>query len=143
MKKQMLGIAAALFLTTLMPAQSHAQYSTNATVPFSFHVGNADMPAGKYEVRHLELGASTAQEIRRTDSSAATFVIANVASPKPEAPAQLIFHCYNRNCFLSEIWTGNGRGWSLAPSRREKEIAQGSTTENELAVVTLPLSVKP
>jgi len=65
-----------------------------------------------------------------------------VESKDNNAQPKLIFNCYSHECFLSEIWTGSGQGRKLVESSREKEVSR-ATAENELAVVTLPLTVTP
>jgi hypothetical protein len=143
MTKQILTVAAALVFTALAPAQSHAQQVTQAKVPFAFQTGNTMMPAGEYQIRRALQSTKEVQQIRRADSSASTFVltIPTESRNKYDDP-KLIFHCYSKECFLSEIWTGNGKGMKLMVSRREKEVSRASV-ENELAVVSLPLTVTP
>jgi hypothetical protein len=143
MKKQILAVAAALVFTALAPAQSHAQQITQAKVPFAFQVGNTMMPAGEYQIQRALPEVKTLQLIRRTDSSASTFVRTNVVESRDKnAESKLIFHCYSNECFLSEIWVGSGQGLKLEQSRREKEVSRAKA-ENELAVVSLPLTVRP
>jgi hypothetical protein len=143
MKKQILAVAAALVFTALAPAQSHAQQVTQAKVPFAFQAGNTMMAAGEYQIQRALPEVRTLQLIRRTDSSASTFVLTNVVESRDKnAGSKLIFHCYSNECFLSEIWVGSGQGLKLEQSRREKEVSLAKT-ENELAVVSLPLTVTP
>jgi hypothetical protein len=143
MKKQILAVAAALVFTTLAPAQSHAQQVTQAKIPFAFQVGNTMLPAGEYQVRPALPNTKVVEQIRRTDWSAATLVNTNAVEGKDtNAQPKLIFNCYSDECFLSEIWTGNGQGRKLVKSSREKELSRAKA-ENELAVVTLPLTVTP
>jgi hypothetical protein len=143
MKKQILAVAAALVFTALAPAQTHAQQVTQAKVPFAFQAGNTMMPAGEYQIQRALPEVKTLQLIRRTDSSASTFVGTNVVESRDKnAESKLIFHCYSNECFLSEIWAGNSQGLKLMPSRREKEVSLAKA-ENELAVVSLPLTVRP
>ncbi len=143
MKKQILAVAAALVFTALAPAQSHAQQITQAKVPFAFQAGNTMMPAGEYQIQRALPEVKTLQQIRRTDSSASTFVRTNVVESRDKnADPKLIFHCYSNECFLSEIWAGSGQGLKLEQSRREKELSRANA-ENELAVVSLPLTVTP
>jgi hypothetical protein len=143
MKKQILAVAAALVFTALAPAQSHAQQITQAKVPFAFQVGNTMMPAGEYQIQRALPEVKTLQLIRRTDSSASTFVRTNVVESRDKnAESKLIFHCYSNECFLSEIWVGSGQRLKLEQSRREKEVSRAKA-ENELAVVSLPLTVRP
>jgi len=143
MKKQILAVAAALVFTALAPAQSHAQQVTQAKIPFAFQAGNTMMPAGEYQIQRALPSTKALQQIRRTDSSASTFVLTNVVESRDKnADSKLIFHCYSNECFLSQIWVGSGQGLKLMPSRREKEVSLAKT-KNELAVVALPLTVTP
>jgi hypothetical protein len=143
MKKQILAVAAALVFTALAPAQSHAQQVTQAKVPFAFQAGNTMMPAGEYQIQRALPEVKTLQQIRRTDSSASTFVSTNVVESRDKnAGSKLIFHCYSNECFLSEIWVGSVQGLKLEQSRREKEVSLAKT-EHELAVVAVPLTVTP
>ncbi|MGA7225753.1 MAG: hypothetical protein WA673_22035 [Candidatus Acidiferrales bacterium] len=145
MKKQILAVAVALLFTALAPVQSHAQQLTQAKVPFAFQAGNTMMPAGEYQVQRASTAATTTQLIRSTDSSVATFVLTNaIDSSDKKTNPRLIFHCYNNEdeCFLSEVWVGNGQGLKLLESRREKELSRAAA-ENELAVVSVPLTVTP
>jgi hypothetical protein len=143
MKKQILAVAAALVFTALAPAQSHAQQITQAKVPFAFQAGDKMMPAGEYQIQRVLPSTKAVQLIRRADSSASTFVLTNVVESRDKnADPKLIFHCYSNECFLSEIWAGSGQGLKLEQSRREKEVSCAKA-ENELAVVSLPLTVTP
>jgi hypothetical protein len=143
MKKQILAVAAALAFTTLAPAQSHAQQITQAEIPFAFQVGNTMLPAGEYHVQRALSNTKTVELIRRTDSSASLFVNTNgVETSDKDVQPKLIFHCYTHECFLSEIWTGSGQGRKLVESSREKDLSRAKA-ENELAVVTVPLTVTP
>jgi len=141
MTKQILTMAAALAFTALAPVQSHAQQVTQANVPFAFQVGNKSMPAGEYRIQRALPSNTALQLIRRTDSSAAMLVLTNPTDTRSNN-AELIFHCYSNECFLSEIRTGHGQGLKLAVSRGEKELSHANG-ENELALVSLPLTVTP
>ena len=143
MTKQILTVAAALVFTALAPVKSHAQQVAQANVPFAFQTANAKMPAGEYQIRRVLSSSKDVQQIRRADSSASTVVLTIPADSRTkDAGPKLIFHCYTHECFLSEIWTGNGEEMKLVVSRREKELSRISA-ENELAVVSLPLTVTP
>ena len=145
MTKQILAVAAALLFTALAPMPSRAQQLTQAKVPFAFQAGSTMMPAGEYQIQRASTAATTTQLIRSTDSSVYTFVLTNaVDSSDKKTEPRLIFHCYNDQdeCFLSEIWPGNGQGLKLIESRREKELSRAAA-ENELAVVSVPLTVTP
>jgi hypothetical protein len=145
MTKQILAVAAAVLFTAFAPVPSHAQQLTQAKVPFAFQAGSTMMPAGEYRIQRASAVSTATQLIRSTDSSVYAFVSTNAldSSDKKTEP-RLIFHCYNDKdeCFLSEIWVGNGQGLKLVESRREKELSRAAA-ENELAVVSVPLTVTP
>jgi hypothetical protein len=141
MKKQILTVAAVLLLTTFAPL-SHAAPTTQAKIPFAFQVNNKTMPAGEYRISGVYASSDAAQQIRRNDTGAGAFLPTMVlyhtgGNSKPK----LVFHCYDKECFLSEVWSGDGRAWKLAESRREKEVSRVNP-ENDLASIAVPLSVK-
>jgi hypothetical protein len=141
MKKQILTVAAALAFTALASAPSHAQEITQAKIPFTFNVENTKMPAGEYQIQRALPSSKAVQLIRRTDSSASMFVLTSPTDAKGN-DSELIFHCYGDECFLSEIRAGNRQGLKLPVSRGEKEASRANG-ETELAVVSLPLTVRP
>jgi hypothetical protein len=142
MKTQLLAVAAALVFTALAPAPSQAQ-QVRASVPFAFRAGDTMMPAGEYQVERGLSASKKVQRIQRTDSSTSAFVATNpVDTPDKNVEPKLIFHCYSDECFLSEIWTGEGQGRKLIESSREKELSRAHA-EDELAYVSLPLTDRP
>jgi hypothetical protein len=143
MKKQMLAAAFALVFTSLAPTPSQAQQVMRAKIPFTFQAGSTMLPAGEYRVQQAFIATETVQQLRDADSSSAVFVGTYSVDPgSKHVEPRLIFNCYTNVCFLSEIWTGNGQGRKLVQSRREKELTR-MKAENELAVVSLPLTVTP
>jgi hypothetical protein len=94
MKSQILTVAAAVVFTALAPAVSHAQEVTEAKVPFAFQAGEAKMPAGEYQIRRTLSSSKAVQQIRRTDSSASTFVMTYPTDAREKnAVPKLIFNC--------------------------------------------------
>jgi cell division protein YceG involved in septum cleavage len=143
MKKQMLAAAFTLVFTSLAPTRSQAQQVMQAQIPFTFQAGSTMLPAGEYRVQPAFTATETVQQLRDADSSSAVFVGTYSVDPgNKHVEPRLIFNCYTNVCFLSEIWTGNGQGRKLVQSRREKELSR-MKAENELAVVSLPLTVAP
>ena len=142
MKKQMFTVAAALLLGAFAPL-SHAAPVTQAKIPFAFEVNNKTMPAGEYELARVFENSNAPQMIRSTDSGAGAILPTMVLhyTDRSSGP-KLVFRCYGRECFLSEVWSGDGRAWKLSESRREKEITQISADEEDLASIAVPLSAK-
>lgn len=141
MKKQMFTVAAALLLSTFAPL-SHAAPATQAKIPFAFEVNNKTMPAGKYELTRVFENSSAPQVIHSTDSGTGSVLPSMVLQyTDPRVGPKLVFHCYGRECFLAEVWSGDGRAWKLSESRREKEITQAKPQEY-LASIAVPLLAK-
>jgi hypothetical protein len=124
MKRNLLLFAAALALvvTTVASAQST---KVKVTVPFSFIVNRANLPAGEYLVQSVDVEGKVLA-IRNVETNTTNLVIFNsctsLASP---TQTKLIFHRYGERYFLSRIWVaGNTSGHELSHSSREKEVAK-------------------
>jgi len=142
MKKQVLAVAALAVAAAFAPTTSHAQTTTKAEVPFAFQAGDRTMAPGKYEIRRLQIGNGNEQLIQESGTTNRMYLSAKFAERDLSGgEARLVFHCYNHDCFLYEVWDGNGRGWRLFESNREKELATNSVNI-QLAVVTLPMTHK-
>lgn len=122
MKNLLVTAALALLATTAASAQS---VKVKATVPFSFIVNRATLPAGQYMLSSVD-DQGTAIAIRNLDSNTTNLVLSNACeSAKSSDNAKLVFHRYGSRYFLSQVWTGgNNRGREMLPSAREKEIAK-------------------
>jgi hypothetical protein len=95
------------------------------TVPFSFIVNRANLPAGEYLVQSLDVEGKVLA-IRNVETNTTNLVMFNsctsLASP---TQTKLIFHRYGERYFLSRIWVaGNTSGHELSASPREKEVAK-------------------
>lgn len=122
MKRQALQFAALCLLLTFAFTLAHAQSRITVKVPFNFLLANKTFPAGQYSVSssgdHLTLQDSTGTPI--------FFGIANqVSGRRVGDTGQIVFHCYEDRCFLSEFWTPTREhGNQLLPSRYEQELAK-------------------
>jgi hypothetical protein len=123
MKRNLLvAMALALLVTTAASAQT---VKLNVTVPFSFIVNGAALPAGEYSVSSMD-DHGTVLAIHNLNSKA-TSLVSSIACVKRDYPTQskLIFRRYGDRYFLNQIWTeGNNDGRELPPSAREKEVAR-------------------
>ena len=127
MKKQIL-IVASLVLTiwvlalgfAVAPASAQT-VAVQAKVPFNFTVLGKTFPAGEYTLS----SAPHELKIRDAHQRLVAVVIANEVPGRSRATAQIIFHCYDERCFLSELQSptqGNGR--QLLMSKMEAELAK-------------------
>lgn len=133
MKRNLL-IAAVLALlgTTAASAQT---VNVNASVPFSFTVNRATLPAGEYSVKSMD-EQGTALAIRDLNSNTANLVLSNTCrSSKSAGQTKLLFHRYGNHYFLSQIWIeGSDAGRELPPSAREKEVARDLSMQQVVLV---------
>jgi hypothetical protein len=147
MKKVLSRVTGMLALALLAAYAVEAQEPVLVNIPFAFTAGRMALPAGEYRVENTG-AASPLLLIERTDGSAAAYVISNaVETNRPQAHSKLIFHCYGKSFFLSQVWVeGHSRGRELAPSTKEKE-QQGLLARNEapdqVTIVARLISSKP
>lgn len=108
-------------------------------VPFAFHSGSQQMPAGVYTV---EIQSNQLVLLRGRSKSG--YLMTNPEETRtPSGTGKLIFHRYGEQYFLSEIWTRESRtGQRAVKTRQEKEaeLAQNWTSPvtRELALNQLP-----
>jgi len=119
---------AALAVMCVLATFVQAQSRITVNVPFNFVLSDKTFPAGQYSL-------SSAQEKLTVQNSAGKIIfmaITNPVSGRHVGPTgEVIFHCYETRCFLSEFWTPvQEYGDQLLPSRYEKEVAKhGESTE--------------
>lgn len=124
MKRNLMFFATALALlvTTAASAQT---IKLKATVPFSFIVNRATMPAGEYAVESVD-DQGRVLLIGDLNSKAKRLVVSNSCDSVAKATdTKLIFHRYGNRYFLSQVWVrGNSLGHEIPASAREKEVAR-------------------
>jgi len=121
MKKNMFQLAAPCllaFTSTLAQAQSRI----TVKVPFNFLISDRTFPAGQYSV------SSSRNQLTVQDSTGKQVFIGitnPVSGRRVGETGQVVFHCYENRCFLSEFWTPTrDNGNQLLPSRYEAELAK-------------------
>jgi hypothetical protein len=126
----LIAVALALFGTTAAIAQT---VDVKASVPFSFTVNRATLPAGEYSLKSMD-ERGTALAIRNLNSETANLVLSNSCrSPKSASQTKLLFHRYGNHYFLSQIWIeGSNAGRELPPSAQEKEVAKDFSMQQVL-----------
>ena len=125
MAKQMIKTLSMLMLlavvalaTTAVSAQTSRRVVAN--VPFSFIVGDKELPAGTYWVQPTAFGSGILR-IAGTANSKSTVRLSNLLHRNYAGKGKLVFHRYQDQYFLSEIWpTGEYDGRLLMKSSREK-----------------------
>ena len=124
MKKNLAALAMTLAL--LASAGAYAQtVHVETTVPFSFNVGNTQLPAGKYEIQSAGV-TGRVLNIRNRDTGEGTFVLPQACeSSKASTESKLVFHRYGRQYFMAEFWvSGYTQGHQFKAGRKETELAK-------------------
>src|SRR5271157_1209804 len=124
-------------LAWLAAFSAFGQEKLRVDIPFEFHVANAVLPAGQYNVdpsgRNIPNLMTLDCDACGTQATALTFSAGGGASIPTEG--RLVFNKYGETYFLSEVWTpGNAYGRALSESKTERELARTTTH----ARITLP-----
>ena len=143
MKSKVLTTSMLLFVAAVAAGPSHAQQISKINIPFAFQVGSKTLPAGEYRVMRALQDSSVAQLIQSTDGKTTVVVLTDGVIPKNlDITPKMVFHRYGHEYFLSQIWTGAGRGRQLSTSKREKEVMRG-LNESEVAILFEPEPLRP
>ena len=141
MMKTLCRVTGMLALAFLAAHAVRAQEPLLAKIPFAFTAGAMALPAGEYRIEKLAVGSAVLL-IQGTDNRAATFVMWNpTEANRPQTKSKLIFHCYGKRYFLSQIWVeGNSRGIELPRSTQEKEALQARNDKPEEVTIVASLA---
>jgi len=124
-----------VFALTIFAGKASAQIEgdLDAVIPFQFHVGTRELPAGKYRIHVLDEGSLRVMEITSTDgSTSALFQVQESDAKSAPAQSELIFNKYGDNYFLSKLYDeGDPSGSELIESRYEKQISKGAVVAEE------------
>lgn len=102
-------------------------------IPFSFHVGNAKLPPGKYHIHVLDHSDLTVLEITSADDSTSVlFEVETTPANSSPAMSELIFNKYGNAYFLSRVSDeGSAGGIKVLASRYEKRVDQEGPPSQE------------
>src|SRR5690349_1359669 len=126
MKRHLSLTFAIVMLVTLLSATARSQFASSrllrAHVPFAFHVGSKELPAGEYTINVLNPSSDrTVLQIRSTDGRASAMVITvgvNVTAPEE---SKLVFRCYGASYFFAQAQVaGESRTLAALKSSAEK-----------------------
>jgi hypothetical protein len=110
----------------------------SAKIPFSFHVGDAVVPAGEYRLETN--GGKPILQLRNKATGHADFVSTNFGTENTaHRRGVLVFHRYGDAYFLSEMWDASGAGSRVPTTKSEKEYM---SRPNEVAAVVVSIPVR-
>ena len=135
--KRTIAITFLSSILAMAATAAFAQGSSTATIPFNFRVGSALLPAGSYEIRHLEANVVT---FRNLDGRGSAIALATTTTGDTAAVSKLVFNRYGERYFLNETVSMRGAGeMTFAPTRLEKSIQAEEAmlaTEGRVLVAT-------
>lgn len=122
MKRQTMVAVALLTVMGLTAGVAYGQERVKVKVPFEFGIADRSLPQGEYLI-------SVVREkvvVQNSEGKTLAMVLTNPVSGRAVGATGLaIFQCYERRCFLSEVWNPTAvAGRQLMRSRWEKEIAK-------------------
>ncbi len=124
MKKQNVRFVLVLSLVLVAGSAFAQTINVHSNVPFSFMAGGKSMPAGEYIVKSATLDGKTLLLLGAADTR--TLVNTNSAESRSASDStKLVFHMYDGQYFLSEVWvSGNNLGHQIPVSARESELSK-------------------
>ena len=133
--KLLLLFIAFIFALALHSEKAQAQIigTLQADIPFQFHAGSTELPAGQYSIQVLDDSDLTMMKISSADGSKSALfnVVAAKANSDP-ARSELTFNKYGDSYFLSTMFEeGNPDGSQVVESRDEKNIAKTTSEAQE------------
>ena len=113
-------------LATTVSAQIRSDVTIQASIPYTFNVGNTRLPAGQYKVKVAGDKDLNLMEIRSADGRTSVFfeTVTAVSNEIPEATA-LVFNKIGDEYFLSQVWLGG--------HRTENQLFESKTQQNAKA----------
>jgi hypothetical protein len=126
---------ALLFVVAMHPRNASAQIigGLQANIPFQFHAGAANLPAGTYRIRMLDNNNLTLMEISNLDGTRSALIqVQDADANSTPTKSELIFNKYGDQYFLAEMFDeGDASGSKVIESNLEKKISQGAVTAQE------------
>jgi hypothetical protein len=126
-------------LALLAAASAFGQQKLRVDIPFEFHVADAVLPAGQYDVDRNGHGM---QNLLVLDclacGSRAVSLTNQIGGNDVPNQGRLLFNKYGDTYFLSEVWVaGYAQGGVLNQSKGERELARATVSARTSRVITI------
>jgi hypothetical protein len=134
MKRRFLILIAIVAFATAVPTNAFGQKGkiVKANIKFDFHIGERVYRAGEYRIQSISNMSDNILHIRNVgDANKQQIIIATHSNEGKRQTPILLFQKYGENYFLTEIFLGTDWGYSIPPSRRQRE------SEKNLALASL------
>jgi hypothetical protein len=120
MKRNVYGALIIIALALMVSVPMTQAQAARANVPFEFSLNQQLMPVGSYEISSA---GNKVLAVRNLDTTKACLMLESILVQASQAPhAKLVFHKYDDQYFLAEIWDGSDLGIQIPESKHEKEL---------------------
>jgi hypothetical protein len=129
MKQKNLTSTLTAALLTLVTAAAYGQTNKmTADIPFAFHAGSSNLPAGRYQVAPATI-SSAVMQVQNLDTGKTAYVPSKVPITESKAGTpRLVFQCRGEeDCTLAKLWSGAGGGLEFptpAPTAAQREHSE-------------------
>ena len=132
MKRQFLILIAIAAFTTgfTTNASGQAGRTLKANITFDFQIRDRMYPAGKYRIESARGHDNILKISSVSDASETEFILANHSNVGARETPRLVFRKYGEEYLLTKIVFGTDSGFSIRPSRRQRE------SEKDLALAS-------
>jgi hypothetical protein len=134
MKNRIL-VLVGLALLAGVSAYAQNQETVRVDVPFAFRTGNQLLPAGRYEIQHMNRNVVRLQGPGGVAGAAMVHLALAQTAPKE---GYILFRQIGNRYFLGEIWSqGQADGDAIAPGPAEREALAALKSDNDSKRVAL------
>jgi hypothetical protein len=126
-------------MATAAQAQSSGPRTMRARIPFAFHVGSKELPAGEYNITVLNPSSDHAVlQIRSLDGRTSAIVNTFDAAAKVIQNSKLAFHRYGQTYFFAEAQAvGESTTLTAMKSNAERIEAAAAARRGSKSVVAV------
>jgi len=111
-------------LLTVSTAYAQSNQPIQAHVPFAFTVQATTLTPGNYQLTYSS--SAHILSIRGLDQNSSGAFATALPARAASGPGKLVFNCYNKSCYLAQVWQGataGGAGLRLLHTEQERRIA--------------------
>ena len=120
-------------------AQTAGAQVAVANIPFSFNVGNKNLPAGKYKITVLNPSSDRkVLQIRSTNSKASAMIQTNSIVAKTSNDAKLVFQRYGDQYFFTQVqMAGEPTSFEAMKSSAQRALKEAIAAGKKPSVVVI------
>ena len=121
-----LMVVMSVLSVSTVSAQTNSAQQVTADIPFTFHVGNKNLPAGQYTVRCINPSSDVkVLQLRSTDGKSTVLLQTSSIVGRMNKDAKLVFNRYGNQYYFAQAWlVGENVGMQAVKSRNEKATAK-------------------